>query len=328
MACYHPLSAMWTDQPREGDKPRFVRDIPYSDLEPYTDGIGRVWRPIQIPCGQCIGCRLQYAKTWANRCVCESLSHPDGTNWFVTLTYDPEHVPAGNRGQYTLDPPALSSWIKRLRRRLEYNGTAADGVRFFACGEYGGQTLRPHYHVLLFNAPLSIGSIVARNNRGDCFFDCPDVTNTWTAGHVLVGEFNWLTAAYTARYVLKKQTGLNADIYQELGIAPEFTRMSRRPGIGLDYLLNNYEDIYDDDNIVLPPVDGKKKVVKPPKYFDDKYKLLEPEHYQQIKDKREQIAIIAKRARLSRAHMDEDEYLAVQEERAQQSIQKLPRNFV
>lgn len=323
MPCYHPLPALYT----EGEKPRFAK-CSFEELQPWTDGVGRVWRPIQIPCGQCVGCRIAYSKTWANRCVCESLSYPEELNWFVTLTYDNDHVPVGSKGALTLRPADLSAWIKRLRRKLEYLGIQSDGVRFFGCGEYGGQTLRPHFHVLLFNAPLTTTGIVARNNRGDCFYNCPEVNETWHDGYVIVGRFNWLTAAYTARYVLKKQKGIGKVVYKELGIEPEFTRMSRRPGIGLDWFLNHYEDVYEHDNIVLPAVDGKKKVVKPPHYFDSKYELLEPERFREIKDKREELAKISKQARLSRNHMTEEEYLTFQEEKTLESIKKLPRNFV
>lgn len=323
MPCYHPLPALYA----EGYKPRFSK-VSFQDLHPWIDGNGQLWRPIQIPCGQCIGCRLDYSKTWANRCVCESLSYPEELNWFITLTYDNDHVPVGSKGALTLRPSDLSAWIKRLRRKLDYLGIQSSGVRFFACGEYGGQTLRPHFHALLFNCPLTTTRVVARNSRGDCFYECPEVLDTWTAGYVCVGKFNWLTAAYTARYMLKKQKGFGKVIYDEMGIEPEFTRMSRRPGIGLDYFLNNYEDIYEHDNIVLPSVDGKKKVVKPPHYFDAKYEQIDPVGYRAVKDKREELGKIAKQARLSRNHMEEEEYLLFEEERVENNMKKLPRNFV
>lgn len=323
MACYHPLSALYA----EGYKPRFSK-LPFEELKPWIDGNGQLWRPVQIPCGQCIGCRIQYSKIWANRCVCESLSYPDELNWFVTLTYDPEHVPYGNKGALTLRPDDLSAWMKRLRRKMDYLGIQSEGIRFFACGEYGGQTLRPHYHVLLFNTPLTTTKVVARNNRGDCFYECPEILDTWHDGHVAVGHFNWLTAAYTARYVLKKQKGFGKVVYDELGIEPEFTRMSRRPGIGLDYFTENYEDIYEHDNIILPPVDGRKNIVKPPKYFDAKYKDIDPISMAKIKEKREEIAKIARQARLSQYQMSEEEYLLFQEEKAQNGTKKLPRSFI
>ena len=109
---------------------------------------------VPVPCGRCIGCRLDYSRVWAERCVHEASQYEN--NWFLTLTYDDDHLPIGKKGIPTLIKDEVSSFMKRLRTKMkrEYG---VDGIRFFACGEYGTngeRVLHPHYHIILFNCPL------------------------------------------------------------------------------------------------------------------------------------------------------------------------------
>jgi len=96
------------------------------------------------PCGYCEACRLTYRQTWAARIQLEAQCHAE--NIFVTLTYDQDHLPDPPQ----LVPDHLSAFVKRLRARF-----APLQFRFFACGEYGSRTLRPHYHVVLFGLPCN-----------------------------------------------------------------------------------------------------------------------------------------------------------------------------
>lgn len=137
----------------------------------------------------------------------ESIAHEHSS--FVTLTYDEDHLPENG----TLIPSDLQRWLKRLRKRLP------NAIRFFACGEYGDQTGRPHYHVALF------GKEPPYDPQKD-----PDIAQTWTDGYHFSGTLTVQSAHYIAGYVTKKMT--SKDDARLHGRYPEFARMSLRPGIG------------------------------------------------------------------------------------------------
>lgn len=124
---------------------------------------------------------------------------------FVTLTYDEEHVPDGG----SLFPRDLQLWLKRFRE-------AVGPCRFFAVGEYGDQSWRPHYHVALYGHDRGCGG---------------EVVKTWGKGFVEVGDLTVHSAQYVAGYTVKKMTQVD-DVRLPVGYYPEFSRMSRRPGIG------------------------------------------------------------------------------------------------
>jgi hypothetical protein len=96
---------------------------------------------IQLPCGQCIGCRLAHSRDWATRCVHEAHMHDH--NCFITLTYSPENLPEGG----TLVRKHFTDFMKRLRKALAVDDIS---IRFFGCGEYGSKLERPHYHAIIF----------------------------------------------------------------------------------------------------------------------------------------------------------------------------------
>lgn len=323
MACYHPKYAYYTP----GEKLAFIKYNP-KDAKPWfvESYNGTYHELLRIPCGSCVGCRLAYSKDWANRCVCESLNYDKSSNWFLTLTYDDENVPVSKKGALTLLPNEITSYMKNLRRQAEY-WYNIKGIRFFACGEYGSKTLRPHYHILVFNCPVPRGNIVGHNKIGDPFFDTELFKDTWNKGHSVVGEFNYLTAAYTARYILKKQKQTESLVYSDLGIKPEFTRMSLKPGIGVDYFMKNYDSIYENDEIILPPVNGKANVSKPPKIFDRKYKDIDIQRYTEVKDKRKELASIKQDSIKYNLDMSELEYLTMKEESLKNSLKYLPRHI-
>lgn len=170
-------------------------------------------RSMPCPCTTCFPCRVNRRRLWAHRLDLESQKHGDSS--FVTLTYDDEHIPTGG----SLEPKDTQKWLKRLRKVL-----APQKVRYFLAGEYGPQTLRPHYHVALFGVdPHTAGGDDGRLGI---------VNASWGLGHTLVGELNRDSAMYVAGYVTKKMTqGKDKRLY---GKCPEFSRMSLRPGIGAD----------------------------------------------------------------------------------------------
>lgn len=171
-----------------------------------------------FPCGQCESCRRNRRRVWTHRIMLEASCHEN--NSFVTLTYGDGKVPAGG----SLVPRDLQLFIKRLRRN-----SLCPPIRYFACGEYGDKSARPHYHAALFGYPScqAVGIV-----RGDCSCQpCSVVRETWGYGHVMLGELSICSAAYIAGYVVKKWTRKDEPALE--GRHPEFARMSRNGGIGV-----------------------------------------------------------------------------------------------
>lgn len=249
---------------------------------------------IDVPCGCCIGCRLDYSKQWALRCSLESLYHE--RTMFITLTYDDDHVPrscftdslSGEIKEIlTLKPDDWTRFMKRLRRY--YKRDFGKELRFYACGEYGSTTLRPHYHAIVFGLDLDDLKQISTSGTGFPIYESEFLSKCWKNGFITVQDSNFDTCAYVARYVVKKRKGKDAQEYEQFNIEPEFVRMSRMPGIGLKYYEEHKHEIYSNDEIILK--DGKK--FKPPSYFDDLYEKEFPEEFQKILDKRIECAKIS-----------------------------------
>ena len=154
----------------------------------------------------------------------EALQYSD--NAFITLTYDDDRLPVTAEGLPTLVPKHVQDWLKRFRKRIE-----PVRIRYFACGEYGDTTERPHYHVAVFGYPTcSRGRTDHR--KISCCPRCDLVKDTWGFGGVDLGTLEVNSAQYIAGYVTKKLTA--KDDYRLNGRYPEFARMSLRPGIGAD----------------------------------------------------------------------------------------------
>lgn len=170
-------------------------------------------------CGQCLPCRLNRRRVWTHRILLEAAQHHE--NSFTTLTYSDEHIP----DDASLHPRHLTLFIKRLRYDTPYK------FRYFACGEYGDTTERPHYHLALFGYPTCQKGLTRPNRDGDCCLICDHMRNTWASGLIYSGQLEPSSAAYIAGYVTKKLTD-KSDVRLK-GRHPEFARMSLRPAIGL-----------------------------------------------------------------------------------------------
>lgn len=222
MPCYHPRPAFQNTVTRQV---KFSLDYYGLDRIGILQGI---WKPISLPCGQCIGCRLERSRQWAVRCVLEASMHKE--NCFVTLTYNDDNLPP----DLSLDKRVFQLFMKRLRKRVKVP------IRFFACGEYGEKLQRPHYHVILFGIDL-------RKEEKECqHFSCLSsrfvlssrslllstniLSELWPYGFSSVGTCTFESAAYVARYCLKKVTGKAGKAFYE-GRTPPFVLMSNRPGI-------------------------------------------------------------------------------------------------
>lgn len=151
-------------------------------------------------------------------------------NAFCTLTYTTESLPTSVGGP-TLEPKHLQDFLKRLRKVI-----APRLIRFYAVGEYGDQTFRPHYHLALFNFPTcSFGrSRYGLLNRKNCCYACDLVRDSWSLGQIDLGTLEVKSAQYIAGYVTKKMT--HSSDPRLAGRHPEFSRMSLRPGLGKDMM--------------------------------------------------------------------------------------------
>ncbi len=188
-------------------------------ISPYSSKVLREF--IEIPCGKCMECRLKYSREWANRMMLESLDHD--SNFFLTLTYDDDHVHINDFGLKTLYKKDFQDFMKRLRRYVE-----PDHIRFFAAGEYGDHTLRPHYHAIIFGLKISDLDPFGYSS-GFPVYISKSINKLWEQGHVLISSISWDTCAYTARYVVKKANHYSKDSFHFAHVEPEFCLMSRRP---------------------------------------------------------------------------------------------------
>nr|QJB19918.1 MAG: replication initiator protein [Microvirus sp.] len=260
MPCYHPLKAFRNDANESRPTIHFNPHIGQYDI------------PLRLPCGQCIGCRLDRSRQWAIRCVHEAQLHEK--NCFLTLTYSDDHLPEGGSLRFK----DFQDFMKRLRKRM-------GPVRFFHCGEYGEKLSRPHYHACLFGLDFH-DKYLWKENRGFPIYRSPILEELWPFGHSSIGAVTFESAAYVARYITKKITGKNAaDHYERLDeygeyrqLDPEYTTMSRRPGIGSKWFAKYVNDVYPSDQVILA---GKK--LKPPRFYDNLFDLSCPEEMEGIK---------------------------------------------
>ena len=337
MACYHPLHAFQIGVHDETGKPKY--QIESGKVLRIHPRLGRknivdkwITDYIEIPCCNCIGCRLEYSRQWAVRCMFEAQQYE--YNQFITLTYDNDNAtwtPGVNRetGELelvtTLVPEELVKFMKDLRRYYKYHYNH-DDIRFYACGEYGPKTFRAHYHLIVFNLPLEDRERLFINKSGEQIYTSETIQKIWGKGQITVGDVTWNSAAYVARYVMKKIKGKDsAEEYKKLGIVPEFVRMSRRPGIGWKYYDNNKEKIYECDEIIYTNKDGRGEKIKPCKYYDKLYDVENPDFMQALKKKRKQDAEYAMALQLGKTSLSKEEYLAMKEENKLKQIEKLKR---
>lgn len=283
MTCYSPLVKAETNERYEtkidGSKMKkaiiIKPDDNHENLESFMH-THPTWNYTVIPCKKCIGCRLDYSREWANRGYLESLNWTQ--NYFVTLTYDDEHLPEGE----TLEPKEFSNFIKRLRKYMRDKKIQSKGIRFMGCGEYGEERGRPHYHVILFNCKLPTDSFYnPRISNKNTYWQNEIIEKCWNKGIINVSDVTWNTIAYTARYITKKIYGAKAEEEYQ-GKVPEFFRTSRNPGIGGYYYDEHASEIYENDEIIITNKKGAASQ-KPPKYFDRLLDRDNPELLENLK---------------------------------------------
>lgn len=252
---------------------------------------------VTLPCGRCISCRLEHSRQWAVRCMHEAQMHEE--NSFITLTYAPEHLPT----DHSIHKSHIQKFFKRLRKRgIQF--------RYFACGEYGEQKGRPHYHAIIFGHSFPDKQLKKLTRSGDQLYQSDILDKTWNLGHAWIGSVTFQSAAYVARYVMKKRKGLdnqldpktgktNKEYYlltdpdtgEMLEIEPEFCLMSRGSGKKTDPTLWRYglgkawlEKYKMDTHKDFIVVNGHKMAL--PKYYDNILEIDDPAEMEERKKKR------------------------------------------
>lgn len=307
MPCYHPMirvedRSKW-EIAADGHKYHPARILKHDekpdDIEALKEYSGHRYKNTIIPCGKCIGCRLEYSREWANRGMLEAKQYDN--NWFVTLTYDDEHLPQpteivdkdgftwvddGSWEGGTLVPEHMDKFINHIRKiyEREQNHT---GIRFMGCGEYGSEGGRPHYHIILFNMPEVKNDLYhPRIINQDVYYQSHIIERCWDKGISNICPATWNTIAYTARYITKKINGeWSEQLYASNGKRKEFMRMSTHPGIGKGYYDENKDDIYKNDKIMIKNKSGIT-YCKPPAYFDKLYEKENQKDWKRIQEQR------------------------------------------
>lgn len=214
--------------------------------------------PESVPCGYCTGCRLDKARDWAVRCIHESQMHDENT--YLTLTYANNEIP-----KYGLSKKHFKNFMKKLRR---YGETIhKHNLKFYACGEYGDQFQRPHYHACIFGLEFPDKEFWNFSKTGFKMYRSQALEKLWTKGYSTIGDLTLETAGYCARYIQKKVYGdidVQADHYN--GLLPEFALMSRKPGIGHSWFEKYSNDVFPKDGFHI-----NGRFYKPPRYYDNLY---------------------------------------------------------
>lgn len=262
MPCYKPVKAWYGDRLSSGK-----RAIVFSS------GQAQSCLSLALPCGTCVGCRLERARQWAMRCMDEASLYKD--NSFITLTFAPDVLQKRGNG---LDVRDFQLFMKRLRKF-----TGGQMIRYFHCGEYGSKFFRPHYHGLLFNMGFPDRYYLKHTKAGYPVFRSPSLESNWKDGFSSCTDVTFGSAAYVARYHVKKVGNIVSDnhfVNPRTGemLSPEYTTMSRAGGLGRGWYDKFKLDVYPRDSRVIKGLD-----TKPPKFYDGLYEAESPELFTSIK---------------------------------------------
>ena len=285
VTCYYPLKAYRL----KGRKTKAGKSVIVFNIKDIGSDIPEI---IELPCQQCVGCRIDRSKAWAIRCVHEKSLYE--RNCFITLTYNEENLDHFG----SLVKSDFQKFMKRLRKHhkgfqevISESGKITTPIRYFHCGEYGAKLKRPHHHACIFNFDFEDKKLWTVR-QGVRLYRSEDLESKrlWPFGYATIGDVTIESAAYVARYITKKINGKEAeDHYKKVNkktgeivsIEPEYITMSRRPGIGKRWFDQFKRDLYPKDFVT-----HKGKKFKTPKYYDGIYDVIEPEKFQEIKEKR------------------------------------------
>lgn len=275
MKCTNPTYAFWTGNYTDKGKRHLLFSLPSVD---------KVQEVIPLPCGKCMGCRLAKSKETAIRAVHESRSYEN--NCFITLTVDEENMekvfPGGS-----LDHRPWQLFAKRFRKKFQgledithpITGEQVNPIRFLMCGEYGSEGKRPHFHACVFNFDFPDKELHSIKN-GVRLYRSLTLEALWPFGFSTIGDVNFESAAYLARYITKKIGGDAAHEHYS-GKKPEYITFPAGFGLGRIYYEKYNKQWYEQDLVRMG-----KHVMKPPKYYDRIFDIDNSEKLSIIKDNR------------------------------------------
>lgn len=270
MPCFNPLPARRGSIQKSGKRSIIFSRKSYGEyLESADPSNGLV-----LPCGKCVGCLLKRARDWAVRIHCENSQV--NTSSFLTLTFSPKNLPPYG----SLSKRIHQLFLKRLRKALH-----PKTIRYFLCGEYGEKFARPHYHVVLFGEDFRHDRYLWSKPAKHPLYRSPTLEKAWGLGRCLIGDVTLASASYVARYAMKKVYGDKAHAHYKKRI-PEYIAMSRRPGIGAEYIRRYHQDVFPSDEVVI---NGVRQT--PPPYYLFRYEMQHPTEAQKIRDTRKAAAL-------------------------------------
>jgi hypothetical protein len=287
MACYKPIQAFESGLNKNGNKrivfePKTIKD-----------------KPLALPCGRCIGCRIEKTRQWALRGMCELITTRKKKldSCFLTLTYKDSHYPENG----DLVKKDIQDFVKRLRKRHQEISTLVidwkkkkivrkSDIRVFYCGEYGELNLRPHWHLIIYGYGFpdkklkevtATGNLLYTSNELELGQPEKRIPPLWHQGFHRIGAVTFDSIQYVAKYVTKKLDGEKANEipygdylrhYERHNpktgeicrVSPEFAETPRRPGLGFDFIRQYYKEVYPSDTIAVLG----KGVQRTTKYFD------------------------------------------------------------
>lgn len=317
MSCYKPLIRFYNPNDREKSG-RVYSLSRFNQISKKPDGSKWEYEDLMynpkvmlIPCGQCIGCRIRQREDWTTRIELEARDYPKEEVWFITLTYDEDHVPGMivktgeimRKVQYTWKPgekrPSsvqillyedIQKFLKRLRKA--YRGK----LRYFVAGEYGEQTARPHYHMILYGwKPTDLENLYKIHHNG--YYNSKWLSDIWGMGQIQIAQAVPETYRYVAGYVTKKMyelDGKKANQYYELGQTKPFACMSLKPGLGDKYYQEHKAEIWRQGYIQC--TNGKRAQI--PRYYEKQMEAENPQRLWKIKQNRQKNAMEQKRLQL------------------------------
>ncbi len=302
MPCFRPMQVYRSRFENKSGK----RGLVFNETE------GLAGSGFLIACRQCVGCRLEKSRQWAIRCVHEAQLHED--NCYITLTFNDENLPVNG----SLDVKYYQDFMKRLR--FHYRPKI---IRYFHCGEYGEDYGRPHYHACLFGHDFEDKHLYTVRD-GIPLYTSATLDKIWSHGFSTIGAVTFQSAAYVARYVMKKITGDQAEEHYKsldpetgeiFDLAPEYTTMSRRPGIGAGWYALFKSEVYPFDEIIM-----NEQAMQPPKFYDSRL---------EVEDLQAHTAIKASRVEKAKAHKHDQtpERLRTRETVKLAQVSQLKRNI-
>lgn len=214
MSCFNPMVGKWDGTFTENRQKHIVIENHYVHDRDSKDPDAFL-----IPCGKCIGCKLDYAREWSDRMMLEYLC--TGKAIFITLTYRQEELeklpilglnPATGEVFHAFRKSDYQNFLKRLREKLSDKEIL---VRYFLCAEYGDKTLRNHYHAILFGISMNdlqksfqdVFSYHGMNELHQPHWSSKFLEDKWKLGFVQIADATQETMNYCARYTSKKAMG-------------------------------------------------------------------------------------------------------------------------